>query len=252
MEVGGADLFVRERPGAAPPILFVHGLGACSRSWDEAFDRPALAAHHLVAFDLPGFGRSGEEPDGRYDLRHLGGVVAEVAARTCSDARPLLVGHSMGGDIVTCLAEVRPEVCRGVVNLDGSITRAELFVSGLAAEAGDGFRYWYVGFQDTIRQMSTTHPPLERYVTSLAEARPQAFQRAAESIVALTRERWMGLRFAALTLPRVFIAAQRSSSPEGLALLRDHGQELVVLDCEHWLMQERPDAVYARVARAAA
>src|SRR3954467_9025914 len=44
--------------GSGPPMVFVHGLGACWQNWLE--NLPFFArTHRCVALDLPGFGASG-------------------------------------------------------------------------------------------------------------------------------------------------------------------------------------------------
>lgn len=252
VELLGASVLVRERPGAAPTVLLVHGLGADGTCWDEAFSSTALAGRHLLAPDLPGYGRSGEDPQSRYDVPHLACVVGALAARSRRGARPLLVGHSMGGDVVTCLAGLHPEVCCGVVDIDGAVTDAELFVSGRAARAGEGFGEWFHGFRREIGRAAADDPALSRYQASLALARPEAFRRTSESLVALSAERPMGLRFASLTVPRVFVAALRSISVGGLALLHAHGVEVLELDAHHFVMFERPAEVFRLVASMAA
>ena len=43
--------------GSGPPIIFLHGLGGNSASWQPQFD--ALAGiHRVIARDMPGFGNS--------------------------------------------------------------------------------------------------------------------------------------------------------------------------------------------------
>lgn len=54
--IDGRRLAYREA-GSGPPILFLHGLGGNSASWQPQFD--AFAGNHrVVAWDMPGFGNS--------------------------------------------------------------------------------------------------------------------------------------------------------------------------------------------------
>ena len=43
--------------GSGPPLLFLHGLGGNSASWQPQFEAFA-GSHRLVAWDMPGFGQS--------------------------------------------------------------------------------------------------------------------------------------------------------------------------------------------------
>lgn len=92
------------RPGA-PEVVLVHGLGVSSRYW-----RPlagALAPDARVAApDLPGFGRS-PGPPRALDVPGLAAALAEWLTRT-GRTGAVLVGHSLGCQVVVELASRRP------------------------------------------------------------------------------------------------------------------------------------------------
>ena len=251
VDANGALVYVRERPGGDPPVLLVHGLGESGLCFAEAFEAPALADHALAACDLPGFGRSTAEPAGRYgfdaQLRALRAVRDEVFG----DRRPVLVGHSMGGDLVTRWADEEPEECAAVVNVEGALVDADLFISGGAVAAGEGFAAWLAGFRHTILAAAATDETFARYHGDLCFARRSAFRRSAEAIVAEHRRRPAGQRFVGLTVPHAYVAGLASASPEGLALLREHGQEVLALEAGHAVQVERPEEVYGLVAEMA-
>lgn len=101
--------------GAGPALVLVHGITESRRTWDPLV--ADLAADHTVlAVDMRGHGDSGPAPT--YDTQAMAGDVAAVLAAT-GLADPVLVGHSMGGIVVTAFAAAHP--CRGVVNVDQSI-----------------------------------------------------------------------------------------------------------------------------------
>jgi pimeloyl-ACP methyl ester carboxylesterase len=52
----GRRLAYREA-GSGPPIIFLHGLGGNSASWEPQFDAFA-SSHRVIAWDMPGFGDS--------------------------------------------------------------------------------------------------------------------------------------------------------------------------------------------------
>jgi pimeloyl-ACP methyl ester carboxylesterase len=108
---GGVDR-AYEVHGEGPVLVLVHGITESRRSWDPLV--PALAAHHTVVMaDLRGHGESGRGP--QYDLGAMASDVHELVDQLeLSDV--VLVGHSLGGTVVTAYAAAFG--CRGVVNVD--------------------------------------------------------------------------------------------------------------------------------------
>jgi pimeloyl-ACP methyl ester carboxylesterase len=103
--------------GSGPPLLLVHGISESRRSWDPLV--AALAVDHTVMrYDLRGHGESGPGP--AYDLGAMAGDGAALLAHLEIDpAGCLLVGHSLGGTVVSAFAAGMP--CRGVINVDQSL-----------------------------------------------------------------------------------------------------------------------------------
>nr|AGU11686.1 Alpha/beta hydrolase family [uncultured organism] len=98
--------------GTGPGILLVHGIGTSRRYFAPLADCLA-ATHHVVAPDLPGFGKSGRP---RPALSISGQAAAmESVIEEAGLHRPLLVGHSMGAEVVTELAVRNPGLARGIV-----------------------------------------------------------------------------------------------------------------------------------------
>ncbi|CAQ01899.1 alpha/beta fold hydrolase [Clavibacter sepedonicus] len=98
--------------GARPSFVLVHGIGVSSRYFHPV--AAFLAGHGTVyAIDLPGYG---ESPRVRRDvtLDDHAAVVAEVI-RMHGLVDPVVVGHSMGTQIVTRLAVDHPEVADRIV-----------------------------------------------------------------------------------------------------------------------------------------
>ena len=103
----------REWDGPADTtFVCVHGLGASHLSWVQV--APALAGlGRVVAFDLPGFGRTSlaGRKAGLMDLRGtLSRFVGEVAT-----GRVVLSGNSMGAAISILQAAVEPDTVAGMV-----------------------------------------------------------------------------------------------------------------------------------------
>ena len=83
--------------GQGRPLLFIHGFGASSYSWQRILPQVAKK-NHVVLLDLKGHGASPKPVDSAYSLRDQADLVAEFIKQ--HDLRDLtLVGHSMGGGI---------------------------------------------------------------------------------------------------------------------------------------------------------
>ena len=83
--------------GQGPPILLLHGFGACAYTWRYLI--PPLAAEHRVfTLDLKGFGLSDKPDDGHYAVADQAEMVADFIRR--QDLHDLVImGHSMGGAV---------------------------------------------------------------------------------------------------------------------------------------------------------
>jgi pimeloyl-ACP methyl ester carboxylesterase len=110
------DLTYREWSGDGQPIVLLHGLASSSRIWEQVAGRLA-PRWRVVALDQRGHGRS-DKPDGGYDFAT---IVADGRAALAALAveRPLLVGHSWGGNVALQWAVEAGPGPRGLVLVDG-------------------------------------------------------------------------------------------------------------------------------------
>ena len=98
--------------GDGPDVVLVHGITDDRATWGPVADLLG-SDHRVIRLDLRGHGESGPAAD--YGaLAMAGDVGAVLAAVGASD--PVLVGHSLGGFVVTALASQMR--VRAVVNVD--------------------------------------------------------------------------------------------------------------------------------------
>jgi pimeloyl-ACP methyl ester carboxylesterase len=104
------------RRGAGPPVVLVHGIASSVYTWAAVI--PALAgSHDVVALDLPGFGGSEIPSDLSGDAypRILGRFLDALGLDQVA-----LVGHSLGGAVVSAFAAARPERVGRLVLVDSA------------------------------------------------------------------------------------------------------------------------------------
>jgi len=133
--------------GNGPVLVLVHGLTESRAAWDPLIDDLA-ADHTVVAVDVRGHGASSQgasyEPP----------VLADDVAAVLTDAGladPLVVGHSMGGVVVTAFAAIHP--ARGVLNVDQPIELSGFQELAQGVEPllrGDGFADFMGSFFATL------------------------------------------------------------------------------------------------------
>jgi pimeloyl-ACP methyl ester carboxylesterase len=151
----------------APPIVLVHGFGASTYTWRKNLDAVAAAGFRVYSYDIKGFGLTEKPKDGQYHVvafaRHLLDFLEALKIE-----RPLLVGNSMGGAVITHAALLHPGRFAGVVLVDAA-------------------------------------PPFyvisERPTTAVSSAVKEASQRAAKTTMPGLRER-LGLRLAKALISR--------------------------------------------------
>jgi pimeloyl-ACP methyl ester carboxylesterase len=93
----GVRLHARDWGGDGPPVVLLHGLASNCRIWDGVAPLLTAAGFRTVALDQRGHGES-EQPDHGYDFATVGRDLAAALA-ALGLARPVLAGHSWGGNV---------------------------------------------------------------------------------------------------------------------------------------------------------
>ncbi len=115
-KLSGLSFHYRDWGGQGQPIVLLHGLASTSRIWDMV--APMLAANYaVVALDQRGHGESAK-PDTGYDFASVSADLHAFIQHTGLE-RPVVIGHSWGGDVSLEYAVERPDACRGLGFVDG-------------------------------------------------------------------------------------------------------------------------------------
>lgn len=160
VEVAPNTFISYERSGTStgPSVVLVHGITESRRSWDPLV--PALAERFdVIAVDLRGHGASSSTAP--FDAGGFAGDLVTVIDRLGLD-RPLLVGHSLGGVVVSIAATMTPVA--GVANVDQPLLLSG-FQAALLPAAGliRGSRAEFEGFMAAMfASMDGPLPAAER------------------------------------------------------------------------------------------
>lgn len=240
---GDATLRYHDLPGADPPIVFLHGLGAAS-SLDLVgmAARPPLSEHRRLLVDLLGFGFSDRPADFPYRLedhaRSVAGVLDEQGTGRC-----WVIGHSMGGTVAIVLAHLRPDLVSALVvaegNLDPGVGTGSMQIAALSEE-----EYVRGGHEAVARRWAEeagpADPGLEAFLGAFRVADPRAVHRSAVGLLApiepTARERLY--RFAG---PKAYVFGERSLPDPDQARLAAAGVEVIVIPgASHAMTVENP------------
>ena len=228
-----------EQHGArSPAIVLVHGW-SCDRTYWREQVGPLAARHRLVAIDLAGHGESGAGRDS-WTMPAFGADVAAVVDDLGLDD-VVLVGHSMGGDVIVEAALLLGDRVRGLVWVDTypglgeptSAAEVDSFVANLGRDfVGETTRFVQGMFS------ATADPDLAAWVSADMASAPPA--------IALDAMRHSFLNegpaidgLARLDAPRVTI--NPDDGPVDVASLERHGFRVVMVEgVGHFLMLEDP------------
>jgi pimeloyl-ACP methyl ester carboxylesterase len=238
----------------APTIVWIHGLGEWSVSFDAIARKLATYSHALP--DLPGYGRTPWPPP--VGALHLvasarGSVhaLADHLTHWLRDRPPaILVGHSMGGVIATIIAEQLP--VRAVVNIDGNLTLGDCTFSAEASRysLADFRSHGFAAMRASVFARGTTEPALRGYHAALLAANADTFHANAIDLVRLSTIDDLAPRFVALACPHLFIAGVPGGICEASrARLDEVGARWIGVEPSgHWPYVDQPDVFAASIA----
>jgi pimeloyl-ACP methyl ester carboxylesterase len=249
-----AFLRYEDLPGRNPASIYLTGLGISCHATFASIVAPhsRLVAHRSVFVDLLGCGFSDGPKDFGYSLEEHAETVArvldELALSGCN-----VIGYSMGGAVAITLAATRPELVSRLVLMEANLDPGGGMASrGIAEQTEEAFCAH--GFQALIqhfRQAGIAGDRASAVVAGLAQvAAPHALYRSAVGLVRGTRPT-MRERLLQMTIPRTFIAGQRSlPAPKWETLPNEGVSVLVVSDAGHLMAVENPGGVAEAISTA--
>lgn len=112
-----------------PPLVLIHGVGAIGTGDYYPVLGQLSLTRHILAIDLPGFGRSNPE-DKDFGPERLARSV-DTVVRACAPGKIDVLGHSSGGSLAVLFAAKRNDVVRRLVLVDvAGILRPEVLLHG--------------------------------------------------------------------------------------------------------------------------
>jgi pimeloyl-ACP methyl ester carboxylesterase len=111
-DVNGTQLAYVDIGDGPQTLVLIHGLGSYIPAWKKNI--PELSKNYrVIAIDLPGYGRS-DKPNAPYSMRYfvskIHGLLGQLGV-----SQPVLVGHSMGGQIAMTYALMHPNEVHALV-----------------------------------------------------------------------------------------------------------------------------------------
>lgn len=222
-----------------PALVFVHGW-SCDRTYWKAQLQPFSRQFTVVAVDLAGHGESGLERKA-WTIEAFGGDVAAVVEKL-GLKRVILIGHSMGGDVVVEAARRLKGRVAGLVWVDAykqlRTSRSPEEVQAFVAPFRSDFVEKTRAFVRTMFPPTADRALVERVVSDMSAAPPTVALGAMESAISFDREVPGALQ--ELKLP--VVAINPDWPPTDIKSMQRYGVEVVVMPgVGHFLMMEDPE-----------
>lgn len=227
MSPDGVPIAYEALGSGAQALVFVHGW-SCDRSyWSEQLQAFARD-HRVVAMDLAGHGDSGRNRE-EWTIAAYGADVAAVVDALDLE-RVILIGHSMGGDVVVDAARLLPDRVAGLVWVDTysqlghvrSPEEVEAFLEPFRANFADST---YAIVRRNLFHPSADSALAESISRDMASAPPDIALASLES--SITNDGVVPGLLDELNLPVVSINPERTN-PD-VTSLEGHGVEVIIV-----------------------
>jgi len=230
-------------------ILLVHGAWHGAWCWGPVLADLESRRIEALAIDLPGHGARSATTD---PIRLADYAAAVIEAGRSMSAPPVLVGHSMGGMVISAAAEGDPGAFKSLIYLAAFLPRTGEALATLAAQDGrvdgrlEGDKI--VLESEEARRLFYQDCPSELVDWALSKIQPQPISPALDPLE-LTPERWGRLR-------RDYIVCSNDQAirPEFQRSMaaRANCESIIELECGHSPFLACPAELCSILARGAA
>ena len=259
--VAGHRWVYAERKAAdanAPTLVLVHGFTGSKENWYPVA-RVLGDRYRLVIPDLPGWGESQRLPRENYGFLAQSERLAAFVHAISPDRPVVLVGHSMGGGIVALVAAGYPQRVSRVALLDAAGVRFQDNRFGEAVLAGENpfavhDRTSLDAYLSTVFHRADARPSIPWPADRAYIARrihDAAFEQAVLARIGRGPERFLpGDEATRIRQPTLLLWCRQDAviDPSALALYAariPQARRVLLDDCGHMSLMERPDAVAA-------
>ena len=118
-----------------PALLFIHGFGGSTYGYRDVMEPLAARGWHVIAVDLPGFGLSDKSWGRDYSHKAQATFALAVLDQLHID-RAVLLGHSMGGNVISWMLALAPERVAGLAYIDAAVAQPKSGVTSSPSAAG--------------------------------------------------------------------------------------------------------------------
>jgi pimeloyl-ACP methyl ester carboxylesterase len=220
-------------------VVFIHGW-SCDRSyWKEQVDFFATQ-FQVVTIDLAGHGESGA---GRqvWTIDSFGEDVAAVI-KELDLKRVILVGHSMGGDVIVSAALRVPERIKGLVWVDVykqlKTFRSQEQIDTFVSSFENNFQEKAEAFVRSMFPDNAEKTLVDRVAKDMSSAPTPIALGAMKSSISNDRKITVGLN----TLKLPVVAINPSDPATDMESMNAAGVDVVLMpDVGHFLMMEKPE-----------
>ena len=263
-------------PRNGPLVLLFHGFPEIAYSWRHQMGPLGAAGFHVIAPDMPGFGKS-DKPDVTYDCDWINGTLMGLVDALGAE-RVVIAGHDWGGLLVWTMARQYPERIAGVIGLNTpDLHRPHAPPVQMIREMSPDRPFYLVQFQDRgVAEwvFSWGGRPYDDFIdvmfTGPATANPEAFppevldvyKRAYRGAGALTPpleyyrnmdRNWhltAAIADRTIDVPCLMISADKDvvltpAMAEGMEARVPNLEKVLIENCGHWTQQEHPQETTA-------
>jgi len=117
-----------------PALLLIHGFGGSTYGYREVMEPLAARGWRVIAIDLPGFGLS-EKSWGRDYSHKAQATFALAVLDELSIDRAVLLGHSMGGNVISWMLSLAPERVAALAYINAAVAQPQSGVSSSPSAA---------------------------------------------------------------------------------------------------------------------